>query len=74
MAVPAPAPVPGALEVRGFICDFLPQPAADDACSTVCKQEGNGMGGHCVGEYITVYYKRLVLKKWLTDGTCTCLH
>ncbi|XP_006455247.1 hypothetical protein AGABI2DRAFT_194898 [Agaricus bisporus var. bisporus H97] len=45
MAGPAPA---GAVEARGFICDFLPQPAADDACSTVCKQEGNGMGGHCV--------------------------
>jgi hypothetical protein len=74
MAVPAPAPVPGALEVRGFICDFLPGPAANDACSTICKQEGNGKGGHCIGERIDVYYRRLVFNKWLIDGTCTCLH
>jgi hypothetical protein len=42
----------GAPEARGFVCDSLPGPAGNDACSTVCKQEGNGKGGHCVGSCI----------------------
>lgn len=53
IASPAPVLVAGGVKVRGFICDFIPQPAANDACSTECKQEGNGKGGRCVGELLS---------------------
>jgi hypothetical protein len=48
MAAPAPAPV--SLEARGFTCDFLGA-FSGDACNALCKQEGNGKGGHCVGMF-----------------------
>lgn len=54
-AMATPAPEPASLEARGFICDFLGG-ASEDACNALCKQEGNGKGGHCVGMFPLIFW------------------
>jgi hypothetical protein len=62
MAAPSPAPV--SLEARGFICDFLGS-FSGDACNSLCKQEGNGKGGHCIGTLISHRFGMIRLKSLL---------
>lgn len=49
IAMPGPKSERLSVKARGCICDFM-GPAADDACSTICKYGGNGKGGLGVGE------------------------
>jgi hypothetical protein len=64
-AIATPTPAPDvSLEARGFICDFLGS-FSGDACNSLCKQEGNGKGGHCIGTLIWHQFGMIRLKNLL---------